>query len=1118
MATYNFQMYNYTDYGYAGGHIYGTFTITGTGMVWSEYSEDRFIGDYTSSSTSYFTVTAIPNSSSFEFVGFYDGSTLTKLNFENPSTNVYRIPKTQNWYMRAVWKKVKYNVSASVNPSFAGTVTPASSTVLIGSILNLTANATDAKYRFSGWSNTLPNYGVSGTLSTDKKTLTGSLTMPAQDISVQAVLQKYIYTITPSVSDTNAGTITPSIATDFNIDNTITITATANTYFTFKSWTSSNLNIINSVISPDKKTATATISAISDCSIVAVFDHMPVPVKLIAKYYDGNSELDNIPTDANLQIGFVSNNLISAVNLSDPLLNPVSAQYGYNIPIYISYKNINDSPDRSINNAYEIYRWSGTKNDTSYTANKTSSGVQMHTAQDLPAEGYLTVTVVIVKKANPTMATLTVTSGTGGTVIKNPSYNDSNYIRLPNPDVVTLTPKPATYYVFNYWEYNNSPNIVPSGNNLIVTMNASPISINAVFREATPEERASETVQSYYCPSTSVASNIINHVYENDSGSTQTLHFRVNFYNNAEKENIISSSFSLLNQKRWFIKTESSITEIPLDGTIIESLDTKNIQFIPDVLPSEYSEYQYKNIIDQYGITEKPLLCGVQYFYELESYDENDVFVNLSGLQSITIKCSNVNLNSWRDNQDKNNWLCSGQGKYDLLVSGSGSQSIHPSIASNAYGQFIIAWQSRRETLNPIYTAIWDSENDILYGSGQGLQEHKALKTGNFPKVLIDHAQNPYISAHSNNTSTPSEDKITANKCPYPTRYPYVPATSQFNDFCYPGYAVTNDSLRDAVIRVYDADTTGSFVINENNIASVIEKQNIRLEIAGISGAYAVHLRNSTDQEWGNWINIGNQILDPETMTKPEMNVKNEAYFIDSDRFIVPFSVPRINGIRRICCQVLTFYGITETICLNVFVNLNLVEYSVEFFTDEGRTKPVPVYKGHPVLSGNLLSGSPAPIGTNITYYIKVTFTEPQINVSDSVPLKFNVTQQGTSGSYGNILSTDSSKTVFTGQFNIKRDDGLFNKDGIAFIDIIFPDDIVNIATSCQTDNSDKYNLMLMDTDISKYKNDFNTNAYQYYEKSRIAKTLNINEFAEYYNKDDIKNEFGNPNFFIKQD
>jgi len=334
--------------------------------------------------------------------------------------------------------------------------------------------------------------------------------------------------------------------------------------------------------------------------------------------------------------------------------------------------------------------------------------------------------------------------------------------------------------------------------------------------------------------------------------------------------------------------------------------------------------------------------------------------------------------------------------------------------------------------------------------------------------------------------------------------------------------------------------------ITNTNVIGVINKRNINLDIIGPSGMYAIRLRNSEDEDWTVWINIDNYLYNG----NDDIVVDNEvnAYFIDNNRILVPWEVPRINGVRRICCQILTPYGVTSIVCVQVFVNLDTPDYSVEFYQDYKMTIPVVRHGGYPIVSEKKCSDGtpewmtegcvivdPIPDYEPTYIYIKVNFNESQTytanvtgtgseqEITDS-ELRFNAVQQGVGDQFdlylipidanGDFIDVSVSTKTYKGSFKLYKDDGIFDKDGLGFIDIVFPEN--NIASTCQSDDTDKYNLMVSADEINKYFDIDPETAFLEYRSSQINKVLNIDSFKQMYNSDDFNFMFGNPKIYQK--
>ncbi len=690
-------------------------------------------------------------------------------------------------------------------------------------------------------------------------------------------------------------------------------------------------------------------------------------------------------------------------------------------------------------------------------------------------------------------------------------------------DTLTLTPVPAYGNFFKRWNYSDDA-LTEQGITLIVPMN-SPRSVTAVF-EALP---SFEVPNSYlfYCASTTDKNNVVSFDYVNEEGNPSAynqFHFRVNFYSDSTKIKLLYSASSLADNKRWFYN-DGSYQPLPSGGALVEMDEVINIVYDPEILPQQITETQKEKLVN--GSTyEIPLVCGVKYYIEVESYNPFDGVFSFVKSTSIILDCDEVDSHYWNYNKDANNWLCSGQGKSDLQVSSSSNaQSIFSASVSNIYGLFQIVWRTRRDEGNRIYGAIWDSELDYLYSSGQGLYDELKLNAGYDPIVFKDQAENFVITAHGANS-------IYANACPLPVSVPDTPeesSTDIFAKLCGPGLDTNLSSAYDQIkVRVREEDIDGSLVINSNKVVPIIKKKNIRLDVDGISGAYAVRLRNINDSDWGGWINIDNNLYyaNADDDFKTADDTSYNAYRIDNSRFVVPWDVDRINGLKRICCQILTPYGITNTFCVDIFANFDVPRHVFEFYSKKDGSafsNEFPTHNGQYVLSLKDEDGAIKTTGDSAIVYFKVVFSEPvYLNESAETSyssagdnaLTFNVIQQGSNDSWSSkngYLTVIDNKT-FWGQFEIFKDDGIFNKDGNSFIEILFPE--TTVSSGCDADDTDQYNPIITDSQAAENKDLTPEEIYNKIKTNNAGKAFDINQFKQYYDQDDDNFKFGNPGYF----
>ena len=855
------------------------------------------------------------------------------------------------------------------------------------------------------------------------------------------------------------GNITPSCARYYPQTYPVHIAINPTHNWGYYKWELRDVNgdwINGEVLSSEVMATTALILAMpgQTCTLTIFFKHVSLNVTLQAK-------VDGVVTG--------SGGCIKAVGYSLPCLGgKISVSYGSVLEVATLPKQGYEVQSRYINSVIE----SGISSFSTIIESDTTIVVNYRLIGVVDCNTYhLTVTV----------------EGPGSVSPFSGDYCEG--------ETLSLIPVPSGSSKFVRWEYIVS-DLDISLNNIIlnVTMNGDK-SVKAIFESNPFVEIFSPHV--FYCSSEEYKSHLVPFEYTNETNCDSTFHFRSNFYHDFDRSDLFHSAFSFLSIKRWYYYDGLVIREIPQAGLFIRNHGTYKIFYDPEVLPQNLSEEQREYIINNVSReTEIPLVCGNQYYISIEKYDLINDTISLVKNITLIVDCDMSDGFYWSDDKDKNRWFASGQGKEDLMVSDSSDYSIYSSISARKFDQFGIIWQGHRGASNAVYGSIWDSKKDVLYSSGQGLFDKKYISNGVKPMILSDPASNFYITS---NTKT----DISVNVCPPVVAVAFPGQETEdlvFETLCRPGENVyLGTTFGELAIRVRQEDIDSSLVINKDKVLAIISKQDITLDISGIEGAYAVRLRNSEDSEWGDWL-----LVDDEN---------NNIVKIDNQRFLVPWLLGRTNGIRRICCRILTLYGVTKTFCLEVFLNKSPIDYTFKFYKDVNREIPADLYNGMPVLTG-------VELGTLI--YFSVIFSEeiyknkttnPPIPYADG-DLTFNVIQQGINEIWSQSLIKINNMR-FDGSFNIYKSDGVFNKDGRAFIQIIFPDSLIN--QSCTSDKTDIYNLMVNSAEAVKYQNLSPEEVYNEATSDSIHNIENINSFKQYYDKDDENFLFGNPNYFSEK-
>lgn len=655
---------------------------------------------------------------------------------------------------------------------------------------------------------------------------------------------------------------------------------------------------------------------------------------------------------------------------------------------------------------------------------------------------------------------------------------------------ISLYPISLSGYVFDRWEYVGD-GFSEIGSSLVVNMSSSRV-VTAVFEKISGF--STNEYKTFYCSSQTDLSNVVSFEYEVDSNPSliNKYHFRIVFYRDSSKQNEFYTAYSLSDIKRWYYD-DGNIREFPSNGIEIGYGDKVSVIYDPDILPHILFNEQRNYFINAYETEEIPLLCNIKYYIDIEAYNNDMAVWETVKSSTIIFPCREDEDILYRGtNRDK--WLSSGQGVSDIKVSQSSEGAFFPSVSSNFFGLYQIAWQSKRGSQHNIYGGIWDSEQDVFFTSGQGYGDNIYFENAYRPIVLTDQAENfPIVST--------SKDNIKFYSCPLPKGVSSSSTTEgyteQFETYCLPSSSSSViSSIGELSVRIYEQDQRSSIVVNPNKVLPVVNSQRIRLDIDGINAIYAVRLRDSEDTEWSEWINVGAELYE----TKGD-DVTLDAYRIDNSRIIVPWIISRFNGIRRICVQALTLYGVTTSKCIEIYLNQDIIQYAFKFYQDSSYESESPFYNGYYIVKEN----------SNINdsnVYFEVIFNE-DVNY-DYSDITFNVFQQGINDLWGLSFSEKIGNRIFRGSFPIYKDDGVFNRDGKAFIQIVLPE----IGVSCGEDISDNYNLTVSDNSAQEYQDLKPEEIYIEEKSNKTNKVLDIIRFKQYYNADDPNYLFGNPDYF----
>jgi hypothetical protein len=326
--------------------------------------------------------------------------------------------------------------------------------------------------------------------------------------------------------------------------------------------------------------------------------------------------------------------------------------------------------------------------------------------------------------------------------------------------------------------------------------------------------------------------------------------------------------------------------------------------------------------------------------------------------------------------------------------------------------------------------------------------------------------------------------------------------------------------------------------ISEDIIYPVVSDCFVHLDIIGVPGTQAVRIKNENDQEFSSWLHI----QEPDSVyiqnkSQPEKDFISEfsPFFVERERFVVPWVLSSGNGIKKVCIQILTAFGVTNTFCIDIVVNYKKLEYEVEFYygvddapgsssssSSSGIFRiPSSVYRKYPILNNKtiydpetgtrIIENDLRSLNINETYSISKIIAVVIFKDKNRVERISNLMKYPffSSRSNGQVIAAKLyqqgietidvplnkiSNGIYEGEFEIKQSDGIAYIDGLASLQITVPGECFMPNIFDLFSEFRQYRFTNLNTDI---------------------KIVNYaNYILDFYNKDDIKNSFGSSDYY----
>lgn len=321
------------------------------------------------------TVTLTPSANTGYSFSSYSTSPSTSI-----SSNKFTMPAS-NLTVTANFTHNSYTLSKAVSPSGGGSVTLGSTSGYYGSVINISASATTG-YAFSSWSTT------GGTLG-NKNSASTTITMPNGNATVTANFTHVTRTLSKASNPTDGGTVTLG-ATSGYYGSVINISASANTGYSFKNWTTTGGTLGNA----NSSSTTITLPN-ANATVTANFTHIVRYLYSVADPVEGGT----------VTLGASSGYYNSVINIT------ATADPGY------------------------IFNGWTTTGGTIANANSAVTTITMPNSDATVTASFLHVVHSLSSAANPAEGgTVTLEADTG--------YYDS---------VINISASTATGYAFNRW-------------------------------------------------------------------------------------------------------------------------------------------------------------------------------------------------------------------------------------------------------------------------------------------------------------------------------------------------------------------------------------------------------------------------------------------------------------------------------------------------------------------------------------------------------------------------------------------------------------------------------------------------------------------------------------------
>ncbi len=359
-------------------------------------------------------------------------------------------------------------------------------------------------------------------------------------------------------------------------------------------------------------------------------------------------------------------------------------------------------------------------------------------------------------------------------------------------------------------------------------------------------------------------------------------------------------------------------------------------------------------------------------------------------------------------------WHSSNQGFVDQRITNAVGNSLFSRIYPDNNGNVKVVYQDERNGTNnvAIYMDIYLASIQDWICSGNGGVDIKVSNgplNSIHPDIAIDKVNGVFIVWDDDRLSLqdPSQhEQIFGTYCP-------IQQQDKIIQQCFPPIEVPSSGINNVTNQTIYSQIDWNFKIlspKTNKQITFTDNTTVNL-IIDAPGATFYRVANE-DGIFSDWIPV--------------------AANFDLNTTITSWTLTCSIGTKKVCVQIQDEKSVSLPKCTNIDLITINPTFTIDFFYDSGFLNPLPMFQEWPATSFGEV-------------FIKITSSMPLVQsptfdvigrglysiFNQNTTKIFTIDTQNTNGTTASILPTDATNT-FLGRFTIKKQDGIYNVDGLS--------------------------------------------------------------------------------------